>query len=375
MKFLIVTHVPHVVLDGKLYGYGPYVREMNLWVKSVTEVLLVAPKSAKSYPDPIDLPYDHPVISLIEVPAFDLLTWGSRIRTAFSLPFIFAKTIQAMNKADHIHLRCPGNMGLVGAVAQFFFPKKRKTAKYAGNWDPQSVQPSTYRLQQKILANPAWSSNMKVLVYGDWDSSNSNLLSFFTASYKEEDKILCQPRPLDLSAMVRLIFVGSLASGKNPLISCETLLALRQKGFQVRLDIYGEGPERGRLEHYAVTHGLQDWLKLHGNVSSETLKQAYQEAHFLVFASESEGWPKAVAEAMFWACLPMTTAVSCVPQMVGEGSRGELIPKDPNRIAEKIQEFMSQPEIYRTKCEEAQRWSREYTLERFEKEIAKLLLG
>lgn len=373
MKFLIVTHVLHTASDGKLFGYGPYVREMNLWLKHVSEVLILAPKSEKNLPDPIDLPYEHPFITWREVPAFDVLTWGAKIRTILNLPIIFFKTIQAMEKADHIHLRCPGNMGLVGSVAQFFFPKKIKTAKYAGNWDPQSSQPFSYRLQQKILSNPTLSKRLKVLVYGDWDPANPNLLSFFTASYGAKDRVPCLPRKLEKEGEIRLIFVGSLHSGKNPLISCQTLVELRQQGINARLDLFGEGPERAVLEQFALSHGLQDCLTLHGNVSSDRLKQAYQTAHFLVFASESEGWPKAVAEAMFWACLPMTTAVSCVPQMIGFGSRGELIAKDPLQITQRILGLIEQPEAYLAKCQAAQTWSREYTLERFEQEITKLL--
>ena len=42
-----------------------------------------------------------------------------------------------MQDADHIHLRCPGNIGLLGCFSSNFISKKIKTAKYAGNWDPK----------------------------------------------------------------------------------------------------------------------------------------------------------------------------------------------------------------------------------------------
>jgi hypothetical protein len=31
---------------------------------------------------------------------------------------------------------------------------------------------------------------------------------------------------------------------------------------------------------------------------------------------------KAIAEGMFWGCIPVGTAVSCVPFMLDEGKRG-----------------------------------------------------
>ena len=46
----------------------------------------------------------------------------------------------------------------------------------------------------------------------------------------------------------------------------------------------------------------------------ENIKKAYKRAHFLVFISKSEGWPKVVAEAMFWKCLPISTAMYLVCQ-------------------------------------------------------------
>ena len=45
-------------MDGKIYGYGPYIKEMNLWFKYVDEVILVAPVSQKA-PSKINLAYEH----------------------------------------------------------------------------------------------------------------------------------------------------------------------------------------------------------------------------------------------------------------------------------------------------------------------------
>jgi hypothetical protein len=41
-----------------------------------------------------------------------------------------------MRVADHIHLRCPSNIGCWVACSNSF-PKTPKSAKYAGNWDPK----------------------------------------------------------------------------------------------------------------------------------------------------------------------------------------------------------------------------------------------
>ncbi len=81
-----------------------------------------------------------------------------------------------MHRANHLHIRCPGNIGLLTCVAQIFFPKKPKTVKYAGNWDPYAVQAFSYRLQKKILNSTFLSKNVKVLVYGKWTGMSKNLI-------------------------------------------------------------------------------------------------------------------------------------------------------------------------------------------------------
>ena len=64
------------------------------------------------------------------------------------------------------------------------------------------------------------------------------------------------------------------------------------------------------------------------------MKKAFIEAHFLIFISKSEGWPKVVAEAMFWKCLPISTDVSCVAYMLDYGKRGTIV--SPNVLIDDL---------------------------------------
>jgi glycosyltransferase involved in cell wall biosynthesis len=119
---------------------------------------------------------------------------------------------------------------------------------------------------------------------------------------------------------------------------------------------------------------LHNFVSLHGNVSKEALKKTYQQYHFLLLPSKSEGWPKAVAEAMFFGCLPIATSVSCVPFMLDYGNRGILLSNDFDRNVAQIKNEIDNFETYSQKCKIAQNWSHEFTLEKFDEEIKKLLL-
>ena len=102
---------------------------------------------------------------------------------------------------------------------------------------------------------------------------------------------------------------------------------------------------------------------------------AYQKSHFVVLPSKSEGWPKVVAEAMFWGCVPIASPVSCVSYMMGNGSRGVVLQEELNQDVDQIEAVISKQEVYQKMASEGQTWSRQFTTDKFEAEIKKLLRG
>lgn len=371
MKFLIITHVIHKQVNNKIYAYGPYVREMNIWLKYADEVIVVAPLLSTNKAEEIDREYNHTNIEFIQIPEFDIKGIKSILRTIFLLPVLTVRISKGIKRSDHIHLRCPGNIGLLGCIIQIFTPRKKKTAKYAGNWDWNSKQPCSYRLQQLILRNTFLTRNMTVLVYGEWPDRTRNILPFFTASYSEQERLTVHKPEFENG--VNLAFVGGLYEHKNPVKSLEVLKVIVEKGVDAKLTYCGDGPEMKKLKQTCQYYGLKERVKFTGNINAENVKKVLQESHFLVFISKSEGWPKAVTEAMWWGCLPIASKVSCVPYLLGEGTRGNIVSGDSNEISELIKEYISDSDLYKEKTQNAMNWSRKYTLEVFEEEIAKLL--
>lgn len=273
--------------------------------------------------------------------------------------------------ADHIHLRVPGNIGLIASVAQLFFPFTKKTAKYAGNWDWSSRQPLTYRIQQRLLSNTFLTRNIQVLIYGHWPGLNRNLLPFFTASYSEKEKEQVEPRKLDFP--LQFIFAGFFFEGKQPLLAAEAVASLHRKGIPSVLHMFGNGPDFERVSGFIRAQQLEDVIILHGNQPASVLKRYFQTSHFLIFLSKSEGWPKVVAESMFWGCVPITTRVSCVAEMTGHGMRGKLVEAGAEEVEGAVRYYLDDPEAYRAAAVQAMDWSRQFTLEKFESSIAGLL--
>ena len=90
-------------------------------------------------------------------------------------------------------------------------------------------------------------------------------------------------------------------------------------------------------------------------------------------ASKSEGWPKAIAEAMFFGVIPISTRVSCVPFMLDNEARGILIDAEITSAINRVKAELKTPKGLQLMAKEAQNWSQNYTLDYFESEIKKLL--
>jgi hypothetical protein len=89
-----------------------------------------------------------------------------------------------MLHADHIHLRCPGNVGLLGCFIQISFPLKPKRPKYATG---------ILKQKQVIVSKSGFSAillTQKHAGFGCVKMGNQSKMNFFTASYKEVEKKL-----------------------------------------------------------------------------------------------------------------------------------------------------------------------------------------
>ncbi|WP_306783633.1 glycosyltransferase [Flavobacterium poyangense] len=371
IHFAIITHVLHNKEESHLSGYAPYIREMNIWFKYVDEVSIVAPL-LKTGPTAINSVYEHEKINFVKIPTLNFTSFKKICSSLFKLPILLCRIFWTMKKADHIHLRCPGNIGLLGCLVQIFFPNKIKTAKYAGNWDPKSKQPWSYRLQKYILNNTFLTRNMQVLVYGNWEKQSKNIRPFFTATYSEAEKEIVEKPGFD--TVLEFIFVGSLVSGKNPMYAVQLVEQLIKKGRKAVLNLYGEGIERNVLVDYIKKNKLGEYIILQGNQSKEVVTEAYKKSHFVVLPSKSEGWPKAIAEGMFWGCVPVATKVSCLPFMLDFGNRGILLEMDLEEDIAKIEGIITKEDVFFAISKLAADWSQQYTTSLFETEIAKLLV-
>ena len=372
MRFLIISGAYHYKKNGLLYAYGPYVREMNIWISQVDEVVVMC-ELHDGEPAGMDIPYEHAKpIKVVGHKGFEFTSAKASIRSVALLPLLIFRMIREMWLADHIHFRGPASIALIATFVQILFPWKKKTMKYAGNWDWHFPAPFSYKLQKRIPNNTWLTHNIKVLVYGSWPYRSKNILPFFTATYREHEKV---PVSKDWNVPPVFMFSGVLEEHKQPLVAYQMFKTIAQAAEGARMVFCGGGYLQPVIEQMAAADGLAAQVLCTGSIPKDEMKRHYQSAHFLLFQSKSEGWPKAVAESMFWGAIPVTREVSIVPEMLGLGERGILTkPNDAvAAMAERVLALWNDKAACQHMSALCMEWSRQFTLDKFEADLKKLI--
>jgi glycosyltransferase involved in cell wall biosynthesis len=125
---------------------------------------------------------------------------------------------------------------------------------------------------------------------------------------------------------VRLVTISRLVGYKRVADVVEAVARLKSKGTLCRLDVFGEGPERPKLNLLATSLGVGDRITLHGTVPHATVLSHLAQMDILVHASEDEPFGLAVLEGMA-SWLPVVAAAADGPrEILDEGVTGFLYP-------------------------------------------------
>jgi glycosyltransferase involved in cell wall biosynthesis len=156
------------------------------------------------------------------------------------------------------------------------------------------------------------------------------------------------PRPSRDGAF-RVLFVGRLVERKGVAGLLDAVGRL-PAALGTRLEIIGEGPERPRLEAQIRQAGLHDRVVLRGRVSTADLRAAYAAADVLVLPSvldsrsDTEGLGVVLLEAMSYGVPVIASRIGGIPDIVGDGETGLLVPPgDPGALAAALERLAVDP--------------------------------
>jgi colanic acid/amylovoran biosynthesis glycosyltransferase len=149
----------------------------------------------------------------------------------------------------------------------------------------------------------------------------------------------------------RIYTCGRLNVAKGQKYLIESVKLLRQRGFDVRLQIAGEDKEAGKgyrkeLEKFIQDQSMSDYVELLGSVSEERNRQGYQEAHIFALPSLQEGISVAAMEAMAMETPVVVTQVGGMAELIDNGVDGMLVPpENPEKMADVIAKLLHDKEL------------------------------
>jgi glycosyltransferase involved in cell wall biosynthesis len=370
-RLLIISHVRHYRFQGSLYAYGPYAREIEMWADLFPEVRVAAPCREDTPPGDC-LALHRPGITMVPVRETGGATIRARLHQLSALPEVVWTLCRAMRAVDAIHVRCPGNLGLLGVILAPLF-SRRLIAKYAGQWSSYPGEAFSARLQRALLRSPWWRG--PVTVYASGAKGRTKIVPFFTSILTAEQMSRARRAAAGrkLHDPVRVLYVGRLARQKNVHVLLHALESLKRQGLPAECAIVGDGPQHGSLRELCAQLALEDRVLFAGAVGFHKVLDFYQSFDVLVLASETEGWPKAIAEAMAFGLVCIGSNRGLVPHMLAEGRGFTVPPGDALALAAALGKIVRAPKDYAPMSARAAAWGQTHSLETLREAVRELL--
>ncbi len=339
LGLLVASHVEHHCFEGQVHAYGPYARELALWCRTFGTVTIVGPR--RDGPPPADAAPIDGDVRVIHLDPGGGPGWAPKLRQAARAPGQLVRLARLARRADALHVRCPGSVGLLGILVGRVAP--RRVAKYAGQWTGFPGEPALWRVQRSLLRSRWWGA--PVTAYQRRADDPAWVEQFFSAAATDEQLGVAAsvaaaraPRP-----EVRALFVGRLTNAKHPEAAVRAVATARRAGLAITLEVIGDGPLRAALEAEVDGLELGDAIALRGPLPFDEVLAAYAGADVLLLPSESEGWPKAVTEAMAFGLVCIATDTGLIPEILGDG-RGWTVPAgDVDALVDRLRSVAADP--------------------------------
>ena len=162
-----------------------------------------------------------------------------------------------------------------------------------------------------------------------------------------------------------ILSVGAMSAQKDfpTFVDAAALAAaaLERAGRRARFAIAGEGGERVAVEARIADRNMAERFRLLG--ARRDVPQLLEQADLLVNSSVHEGLPLTLIEGAMSALPIVATDVGGNGEVVAEGASGFIVaPRDPEALARKMVELLSDQELYRAFSAAALERSRRFTI-------------
>jgi len=140
----------------------------------------------------------------------------------------------------------------------------------------------------------------------------------------------------------RVVLVGRLVRQKRPDVALRAFARAREQVREATLDLVGDGPLRGEAERLAEELGVADAVRFLG--TRDDVPELLAGAECLLLASDYEGSPLVVGEAMAAGVAVVATDAAGTKDLIRSGRTGLIAPRgDAEGLGTLLAEILADP--------------------------------
>lgn len=334
MKLAIISHTPHYLRAGKIVGWGATVREVNHLTELFDEIYHIAPLHNEPAPDSSQ-EYETDRITFVPLKSYGGESLKEKLSIITTASHNLSTISPILEKVDWVQFRAPTTMGLYVLPYLAMRSKPKRWVKYAGNWRMENP-PYSYALQKWMLEKNYL--NCKVTINGWWEGQQEHILSFPNPCIDDDELKLASRigKSKDFTKALKLCFVGTLTDNKGSSLIIDALRSFSDKNSIDEIVFAGGGSLIEDHKKKSADAGVK--MRFPGFMDRQNLEEVYAKSHIIILPSKSEGFPKVIAEAAAYGCVPIVSDVSSISQFFNDDAAFLLKDISAKGIEEKLSE-------------------------------------
>ena len=306
---------------------------------------------------------------------------GEDLPRKLRLPAWFLRNIttvaREVRNADAVHTPVPGDIGSIGMLVAIAL-RKPLFVRYCGNWRVRRT--AADRFLGWLLQRVAGSRTVVLATGGGGkppSPRNSTIRWIFATSLTESElKKYANVRADPAANGPKLIIACRQETKKGTGQVIESLRQLEGDYPGITFDVVGDGSALPEFREIAKRHQVANRVNFLGNVDHTGVMELLTAADIFCFpTTSSEGFPKAVLEALACGLPVVSTRVSILGELLSDGGGVLLDDTSPSEIALAVRSCLDDPQRYRALSSAAVRTASRYSLEKWRDTVGALLVS